>query len=67
MKLKEPKGESLGEEPLFVMLRETAFPLEVQKEEKSSSRPRMYFAASQEQANPVLPQRQRTQLTALLE
>lgn len=67
MKLEEPKGESLGEECLFVTLHETGFPHEVQKEEQSASRPRMYFPASDEQANPVLPERQRPQPTALLE
>lgn len=43
------------------------FPLEVQMEEQSASRPRMYFPVSQEQGNPVLPQRQGPQWTALLE
>lgn len=52
---------------MTVTLRETAFPFEVQKEEPSALRPRMYISAGQEQANSMLPQNQGPRPTALLE
>lgn len=52
---------------MTVTLHETALPFEVQKEEQSALRPRMCVSAGQEQANPMLPQNQGPQPTALLE